>query len=147
MGAHPYWYFTSYDPDHGAALQALRRREFLAGRYNPVVPFIDFPLNPASPSPGPRHATIDRALRASGADGTRSILDIDRTGDEPDHGVAVPLDDAVLLGLFGTTEPTHDMVESHQDFFGGIERGQAVYVVVYRDGRPDELLFAGYSFD
>ncbi len=147
MEAHPYWYFTSYDPDHDAALQALRRREFLAGRYNPVQPFIDFPVDPASPSPGPRHATIDQALAASGADGTRSILDIGETGDEPGFGVAARLDDAVLMDLFGTTEPTREMIEANMDFFDDIERGQAVYLVAYRDGQPHELFFAGYSYD
>jgi hypothetical protein len=147
MGAHPYWYFTSYDPDPGQALQALRRREFDAGRYNPVIQFINFPVDPARPSSGPRHASIEQAMQAAGADGTRSILDIERVGDEPDFGAAVPLDDAMLIDFYDTTEPTHEMVESNLDVFDQIERGQAVYVIVYRDGQPDELFFAGYSCD
>jgi hypothetical protein len=39
------------------------------------------------------------------------------------------------------------MIESNMDFFDPIERGQAIYIVVYREGKPDELFFAGYSFD
>lgn len=147
MGAHPYWYFTRYDADVDAALQKLRRQEFEAGRYNPVMRFIGFPLDPATTSPGPRHASRDQARAAADAEGTRSILDIDAVGDASDFGIAAPLDDAALEDLFGTTEPTHEIVESNLDVFDQIERGQAIYIVVYRDGKPDELFFAGYSFD
>ena len=147
MGSHPYIYFTQYDPNTNAALQALRRREFDAGRYNPVTPFIEFPIDPVKPFPGARHPSIEAARQAAGADGTRSILDIERVGDEPDFGVAVPLGDAALEAMCDTTKPTHDMVETNLDVFDCIERGQAIYIVVYRDGRPDELFFAGYSYD
>ena len=87
MGAHPYWYFTAYEADLNAALAKLRRREFEAGRYNPVVPVIAFPIGPASRSPGAKHRSIDEAREAAAEDGTRSILDIDRVGDEPDFCV------------------------------------------------------------
>jgi hypothetical protein len=147
MGAHPYWYFTPYDPDIDAALQRLRRQEFKAGRYNPVMRYIEFPIDPAAPAPGPQHPSIDQARAAADAEGTRSILDIDAVGDAPDFGIAAPLDDEALEDLFETTEPTHERVESSLDVFDRIERGQAIYVVVYRDGKPDELFFAGYSFD
>jgi hypothetical protein len=149
VGAHPYWYFTNYEEDFDAALQDLRRREFEAGRYNPVVPYLQFPLGPASPSPGAQHGSIDDAREAADvhAEGTRSILDIERIGDAPDFCVACPLDDAVLEDLYETTKPTREMVEANMDFFEQIERGQAIYIVVYRNDRPDELLFAGYSYD
>ena len=96
MGAHPYWYAVKYRPEIDLALADLREREFRAGRYNPVMPFIDFPITPASPASGPRHRTIDDAIAASDADGTRSILDISGTADEPDFGVACPLPPEVL---------------------------------------------------
>jgi hypothetical protein len=79
--------------------------------------------------------------------GTRSILDIERVADVPEIGVAAPLDDAILEDLYDTTTPTHDLIQSNMDFFGRIERGQAIYFVLYKDGEPDELVFAGYSFD
>jgi hypothetical protein len=28
-----------------------------------------------------------------------------------------------------------------------IDRGRCVYVIVYADGKPSELMFAGYSYD
>lgn len=147
MGAHPYWYAVKYRPDLDAALDELRDREFRAGRYNPVMPFIDFPITAASPAPGAQHATIEDAFADADADGTRSILDITSVGDEPDFGVACPLSPEVLTHLYGTTRPTRAAVEANMDFLADIERGHAVYVVCYTAGVPTELFFAGYSFD
>jgi hypothetical protein len=148
MGAHPYWYLTKYTPNPNTALQALRQREFRAGRYNPVMRLIGFPVGPNSPAPGARHATIEAAFEAADEDGTRSILDIEQTGDEPDFGVACPLDEDVLEEFYGTTRPTREQVlESVFDVFEDIERGHAVYLTIYKDGKPDEYLFAGYSYD
>lgn len=147
MGAHPYWYTVPYQPDLDAALHELRRREFEAGRYNPVMPFIDFPIGPDSSAPGRQHDTIEEALEDADADGTRSILDIQGIGDAPDFFTAGPLPDEELLRLFGTATPTRETVGRSQEYFEDLERGHAVYVVLYKDGRPDEILFAGYSFD
>jgi hypothetical protein len=147
MGAHPYWYTVKYNSDTNAALQQLRQREFRAGRYNPVMPFPDFPITPTSPAPGAQHNSIEEAMEDSDADGTRSILDIMSVGLEPDFCTAVPLGDDVLLALYGTTRPTRATVVGHMDFMEDIERGNAVYITLYRDDKPDELLFVGYSFD
>lgn len=147
MGAHPYFYFVKYQDDADKALQELRKREFAAGRSNPVMPFLDFPLGPGSPAPGARHRSIEEAMEASDADGTRSILDLQTVGDSPDFCVACRVPDERLLDLFETTEPTHEMIEQNMEFFEEIERGQGIYMVVYKDGKPDELFFAGYSFD
>ena len=37
MGGHPYWYFVPYQENIQEALNALRQREFQAGRYNPAT--------------------------------------------------------------------------------------------------------------
>ncbi len=146
MGAVPYWYYAKYQPDVNAALQELREREFRVGRYNPVVPFPPFPVRPDSPAPGARHRTIREALRAAGADGTRSILDLERVSEEPRLGAVSPLPEEALVALYGTTRPTREMVEQGADS-EYIERGQGIYILVYRDGQPDEIFFAGYSYD
>jgi len=146
VGAVPYWYFVRYQPDVEAALQELREREFRAGRYNPVMPFPPFPVRPDAPAPGARHRRIGDALRASGADGTRSILDLGRVSEKPALGAVAPFPDDVLLRLYGTTRPTREMVEQGADS-GYIERGQGIYIPVYRGDQPDELYFAGYSYD
>ena len=147
MGAEPYWYFVDYTPDYERALHDLREREFLAGRYNPVIDHIDFPLDENSPCPRRKHKSIQAALDASDAEGTRSILDIEMIGTQPDYGVASPLNPDLLQDLYGTCQPTHDMVEDNLDFVEEIERGQCVYFIIYKDGKSHEIIFAGYSFD
>jgi hypothetical protein len=150
MGGHAWFYFVGYEPDVNAALQKLREREFRAGRYNPAVWFPEFPVGPNSPSPGAQHASIEEALEDSDADGTRSILDMERVGDAPDYGVVVPLPSDELLDLFGTERPTREMIEGDEvadEFFERLERGKGVYVIVYEGEQPSEIFFAGYSFD
>jgi hypothetical protein len=142
MGAVAYWYVVKYRPNVGAVLQELREREFRAGRYNPAMPFPDT----RSPGPGARHRTIQEALRASGADGTRSILDIDCISETPECGAAAPLSDELLMELYGTTQPTQEDLDQG-DVFEHIDRGQCVFIFVYRDDQPDEIAFAGYSYD
>lgn len=147
MGAHAYYYYVDYDPDLGKALRTLREREFRAGRYHPVMMFPPFPLEPSSPAPGPAHSSIDKAVDASGEDGTRSILDLERIGTKPDYRVAAVLSDGELIRLFGTNRPTREQIEESDELFEEIERGMGVCIVVYSDGAPREIFFAGYSFD
>ena len=116
MGGEPYWYFVKYKPDLDAALQELREREFLAGRYNPVTPFLRFPIDPTVPGPGAGHDSIDEAQEEAAEDGTRSILDIQAVAEEPDFCVAAPLDEEVLESLYGTPHPTRRMIEENMDF-------------------------------
>ena len=147
MGGEPYYYFVPYEPDINQALQKLRMREFHAGRYNPVLHFLDFPIGPSSPAPGKKHASIREALEASEADGTRSILDIERVAAKADFGVATALPPERLIELYETEKPTRAMVEENMDFFEEIERGHGIYFIVYEDGQPSEIFFAGYSYD
>ena len=147
MGGHPWFYFVEYEPDINAALQKLRQREFEAGRYNPAVDFPDFPVSPESPAPGAQHDSIEEAQEEADADGTRSILDMERVSDAADYGAVAPLARETLLDLFGTDEPTRETVEESDELFDALERGQGVYIIVYEGGRPSEIFFAGYSFD
>jgi hypothetical protein len=147
MGADPYWYFVKYQANIDKALQELREREFTAGRYNPVTPFPPFPVGPDSPTPGAQHDSIEEAFEDADADGTRSILDIQRVADDPDFCVAAPLSQADLQGLYGTAEPTREMIENNMDFLEDVDRGHCVYIIAHKNGKPDEICFAGYSFD
>ena len=147
MGAHPYYYSVKYQPDIEAALQALRQREFAAGRYNPVEPFLDFPLRPNSPAPGAQHESIDGAREEAAEEGTRSILDIASTAVDPDFCVAAPLSAEALINAFGTAQPTKNDVDGKLDFLESIERGHCIYFTIFKDGTANELFFAGYSFD
>ena len=147
MGGHPWFYFVAYQPDINIALQELRRREFEAGRYNPVIWMPPFPVETNSPAPGARHASIEEAMEAADADGTRSILDMERISDTPDDGAVVPLPNEELLDLFGTEKPTREMIEDNDDLFEMLERGQGICVIAYRDDEPTEIYFGGYSYD
>jgi hypothetical protein len=132
MGAEPWDYFVPYEDDIQAALEKLREREFRAGRFH------------GSES---RPASIEEAREVADADGTRSILDMDRVGDEPDFGVVVPLSSERLVELYGTDRPTREMVEEDMEFYEDIERGQGIYIIVSKGGEPSEIFFGGYSFD
>jgi hypothetical protein len=147
MGGHPWFYFVDYEPDVNAALQKLRQQEFRAGRYNPAIWFPEFPIGPQSPAPGAQHRSIKAALAAAHESGTRSILDMERVSTTPRSRAVAPLGGEDLKTLFGTDRPTHDLVASNDELFEALERGQGVYIIVYKDNQPAEIFFAGYSFD
>ncbi len=147
MGGHPWFYFVEYEPDIDAALRKLRQREFDAGRYNPAVDFPDFPVTHESPAPGAQHDSIEEAIEDADADGTRSILDMERVSEEADFNAVAPLPRETLIELFGTGKPTREMIDGSEELFDALERGQGVYIVAYEGERPSEIFFAGYSFD
>jgi hypothetical protein len=132
MGAEPWFYFVLYQDDIEAALNALKEREFAAGRFNGAE------MQPES---------MEDALEVAGADGTRSILDMMGVSDTPEFFAVTPVPPAQLLTYFGTEKPTRVMVERNHDYFEDIERGHGICLVVYKDDQPHELYFAGYSFD
>jgi len=99
-------------------------------------------------TPGARPETIEELLEMVAEDGTHSVLDIERTGPHREFGVAAPMPARRVREFFGTEQPTHAQVEeSWGDVSEGLERWQAYYVTVYRDGKPDEYAFIGCSGD
>jgi hypothetical protein len=151
MGAHPYWYFVPYDASPAAALDRLRRREFEAGRYSPVVRAIDFadPIQREAEH-GRNHATIEAAVAeaAETGEGTRSILDIEQVSMEFERGAAAPFAAEDLVSAFGTERPSRSLVERQMiALLEGLDRGQCGYLVVFDGEKPTSLFFAGYSYD
>jgi hypothetical protein len=132
MGAEPYSYFVPYQTNLQSALDQLRAEVFTNGDFNGAE------LGPANP---------EEALEMADADGTASILDIQRISKEPDFFCAAPFSAAKLQEYFGSDRPTREDVEQGDEYWDELERGQARYVVVYNDNEPSELYFAGYSFD
>jgi hypothetical protein len=132
MGAEPWEYFVPYEEDIQAALEKLRQREFEAGRFNRSE------LSPES---------IAEALENGDAEGTRSILDITDVSESPEVCAVCPLSEERLMELYGSDQPTREMIEANMDFFEEIERGQGVYIIVYKGKKPSEIFFGGYSFD
>jgi hypothetical protein len=132
MGAEPWSCFTNYDADIQRALERLRQEEFAAGRYRYAE---------EQPS------SIEEAQEIADADGTASILDIMQISQTPDFCCAAPFSSSELKHFFGTEQPSRAEIKAAEDYWEDMERGQARYAVVYADGRPDEIYFAGYSFD
>jgi hypothetical protein len=132
MGAEAWDYFVPYEENIPAALQKLRQREFRAGRYR---------------GSEEQPATIEEAIENMDADGTGSILDMMRISDRPDYFAVTPMSPDELVRQFGTEQPTREMIERNVDFYEDIERGQGVYIIAYKDGKPSEIFFGGYSFD
>jgi hypothetical protein len=132
MGAEPWDYFVPYEEDIQNALEKLRVREFRAGRYRGAEQ---------------RPASIEKAFENMDEDGTASILDITHVADEPEFFAVTPLPRGDLVRLFGTDRPTREMIERNMDFYEDIDRGQGVYIVAHKDGKPSEIFFGGYSFD
>lgn len=147
MGSSPYWYFVDYEDDFNAALLKLREKEFKAGRYNPVVPFPEFPISEDSLSPGAQHESIEEALEDALDEGTRSILDLAIVGCMDDFCIARVLEAEELIDFFGTDKPTQEMVEDCDELYDSIDRGKGVCIPIYQNDVPVKLFFMGYSFD
>jgi hypothetical protein len=92
--------------------------------------------------------SVDEAFEAHGEDGTASPLDIFEWSDEPQPAACWTPDEATLERHFGTDRPTRGEVEEHVDeLVEGLGRGESLAVVAYENGKPAEVLFAGWSFD
>lgn len=110
-------------------------------KYGPKAP--DEPRSPPE--------SMAELLERCGANGTHSILDIARVGKRPGFGVAAPVPKKVLAESFGSTEPTREQLEPLPEpldqYFERLGRWQAAYLIIYKDGRPHEILFEGNSGD
>lgn len=124
MGASAWHYIVAFQPDIQAALDALRQEEFAAWK---------------RAHPRKRYKSIDALLKAVGADGTSSILDVNHISTTPlpstkhdfshynfhdpkdmarfvtainEHiGKVFPLSSEDYLALFGTIRPTRINIE------------------------------------
>lgn len=132
MGAEPYQYTVPYEPDVQAVLDKLRANVFEQGNYRGAE------LNPSTP---------EEALEMMDADGTASILDIERVSADPDFCCAAPFTSSELREYFGSEQPSPSDVEQSDLFWDELERGQARYLVMYEDSAPAAIRFVGYSFD
>jgi hypothetical protein len=149
MGANPWSYFVDYEPNITSALDKLKEREFQAGRYFPAIDYADFPLRLDSANSSPQHPSIQSAIFAAGEDGTQSILDVDRVSESICSGCIAALEVSDLIDIFGTEVPAYDEISENipDAIFDFIGRGEAVYIVLFKDSLPTKLLFVGYSYD
>jgi hypothetical protein len=107
-------------------------------------------LGAAPPAGGKRGKprSIPELLNRAEESGTHSILDITEIAPRRREGAAAPLADRIIQKLFGTAQPTRVQVEARwQDVAEALRREHACYVIVYKDGKPDEYAFIGVSGD
>ena len=107
-------------------------------------------LGAAPPGAGKRGKprSIDALLERAEESGTHSILDITEIAPRRREGAAAPLSEKTIERVFGTARPTRDQVEARwSDVAESLRREQACFLVVFRDGQPDEYAFIGVSGD
>jgi hypothetical protein len=99
-------------------------------------------------SPGHRPQTIEELLEMVAEDGTHTVLDIEQTGPERGFGVAAPMPARRLRQYFGTEQPSREQVESNWvDASEGLDRWEAYYFPIFKEGQPHEYAFIGCSGD
>lgn len=132
MGARIWKHVVPFEEDIWLVVRRLQQQVFENGLFYSVD--------------GPYHS-IEEVLESATESGTRSILDAYALGDEPDIGVMGPLSEDMLEDYFESRTPTREDVEANSTFLDELERGAAVYIILYKSGVPNELFFAGISFD
>jgi hypothetical protein len=146
VGASGWSYIVAYEGDPAAALAGLRERTFADE---------DFYWDDEDDYLGPKPATLADfdALRETEEYwevGAHSILDVDRViaSDAEDHdGTVRQLPEAEAHELFGTTSPTREQFLRVEEAIPDIRRWSGRYQLLYRDGKPTEIAFWGFSGD
>ena len=73
---------------------------------------------------------------------------IERISPVPSFGAAALLSSQQLIEIFGTEKPERNMIEQKRNEIQGIrDRWEATYIIVYKNSKPDEIFFAGFSGD
>jgi len=101
--------------------------------------------------PKPKPNAIEDLLELQAETGTHSILDISSVSPQSGFAAVSPFLRSKLVEFFGSDTPTHAQIEEAYEF-GSLEEfvsepWQGIYIVVYRDGKTDEIFFAGCSGD
>lgn len=100
------------------------------------------------PEPTTIAEKIKQMLIVNAESGSHSILDIEGISSEPEYMMAAPLSASELTELFGTTQPVRSLIEAQKELLYNLRQSwMATYIVVYKDGLPDELYFTGFSGD
>jgi hypothetical protein len=167
MGATGWSYFTPYDADVEKALQTLRKQVFEGGKFGQANQVLSQESSESMP-PEARKAferlreleskrlgsgpgefdSIEELLESAAESGTHTILDILSTSTEPEFAATWPADEDAILEVFGTLTPTHEQVQEKQgELTEELDRWQAVYLTVFKDGKPWKLYFEGVSGD
>ena len=97
--------------------------------------------------------SIKDLIKQCGEEGTHSILDIEKVATEPGLRIITPMPKKKLIELFGTEQPTHDVVEKWSTRIDPphtkplYERWGGIYIIIYKNSQPIEIYFEGASGD
>lgn len=83
-------------------------------------------------------------------DGTGTILDMRGIANEPSYFEIAPLSEKKLVDILGTSQPTRELIEIKKIKRAIIEHQRSQmgsYIIVYKNGQPDEIYFVGFSGD
>jgi hypothetical protein len=154
MGASGWEYVVPYQPDLGAALDALRHQVFASGEYLKPSFYGDvFDL----PEPASVEDLLEQELywEFMGTSGTHSVIDVQAAlpVDATDEfGAIRPLSDAECEELFGTAQPgraDYEVLANSEQLYdyvtGGRWTGRAA--VLWADASPSEIVIWGISGD
>ena len=160
MGASGWSYFVPYQDDIEKAFNELRWDVFRRGDYYvpEAVPSPDIFIPPEFiPDEETRRLlsmdtlparTPDQLLEQCRYTGTHSIIDIAEIITDYEEDSSGPVLKSDLVDLFGTDKPDRAMVqEKEPDLQTYRGRWFCSYVIVYKDGKPDEIFFTGFSGD
>ena len=132
MGAEAYTWVTKYRKNLAEALRTAREETFAAGK------FIGVDEHPA---------TMEEAVELGAEAGTGSILDITGVSECPELCSVCPLTSEELIEFFGTERPTFAQIEQCAPFWESFDRGEARAVTLYKNGKPSQICFAGWTID
>ncbi len=130
MGAEAYTWVTKYRKNLADALEAARAEVFAAGK------FIG-----AEEHPG----TIEDAVAIENETG--SLLDIVGVSEAPECFSVCWLSKDELIEFFGTVRPEFAEIVKSVSFWESFDSGEARAVVLYENGKPATICFAGWTFD
>lgn len=152
MGASQWSYFVPYRADVAAALEALKEDVFSRGEYAFLGDDVsEAEAEAAGDGEGSRPGSIEELLEINEDMGTHSILDmVDGVSEEPGFGTVSPLDGAQLAQHLGTATPAKEQIEAwlKRGAISSVRgRWEGAYLLAYRDGKPAEICFAGFSGD
>jgi hypothetical protein len=105
----------------------------------------------SKPTPPPQPRTIEDLLEEQEDNGTHSILDITSVSARPKFGAVSPFPSSELVEYFDTDKPSRAVIEDRYEW-GSLDKFtskpyQGIYIIAYRDDKPEEIFFAGCSGD
>jgi hypothetical protein len=147
MAATSWQHIRPFSGDVQHTLQQLRRDVFASNMfYLAEVPSVGaaMPVG-ATLTRSRRPATIGRALRWNGVEGTHSVLDItDGVAGSPRPSTVSALEPEALQRCFGSTRPTlFEVLMTDFDAADVCEDGTGRYFVVADPGEPALVVFVG----